>query len=107
MPSEALCYRQFQQSVCMAEDDLVEKAVGAVADLIADADSDAVRLNAAKFILPHRFNGEFSTRQEVTGKGGEAVEVRAEVAVRPVFSDAQLREMMPEQFEAAIGGVSR
>jgi hypothetical protein len=110
MASEAPRYVQFQQAVCMAEDDLVEKAVGAVSDLIEDADSDAVRLNAAKFLLSHRFNSEFSTRQEVTGKDGAAVEVkaevRAEVAVRPLFSDEQLAAMSPEQLTAALAGMA-
>jgi hypothetical protein len=102
---ERRIYREFRQSVCRAEDELVERAVSSITDLF-DPESNAepnTRLNAAKFVLTHRFNGEFSARQEVTGKGGEAVQVQAEVAVRPVFSDDQLREMTPEQLEAALG----
>lgn len=100
-------YRDFLDAVCMAEDELVAKAVSTVHDLLGPkrGRAEAVRLNAAKFVLSHRFNREFSTRQEVTGKDGAPVQVQASVTIRPLVTDQQLAELTPEQLTAVIAGL--
>lgn len=95
----------FAEAVCNAEDDLVRRAVATATDCLKVKES-AVRLNAAKFILSHRFNREFSARQEVTGPDAGPVQVQADVTVRPLVSNEQLAAMTPEQLAAAIGALA-
>lgn len=126
--------REFREAVLRAEDEAIERALrGSVEDAFAatcpacgharEASDEAClecgstkpaayvhdlkdRVSAARFILPHRYPKEFSTRAEVqaTGPDGGPVQVQAEVAVRPLFSDEQLAAMTPEQLQAALAG---
>lgn len=99
-------YRDFLEAVCTAEDELVQKAVSTVHSLLDPRRVEpAVRLNAAKFILSHRFNREFSNRTELTGADAGPVRVQAEVAVRPLFTADELAAMTPEQLAAALGAL--
>jgi len=102
-------YRAFRRSVCSAEHRLEQKAAQTITDLFDPLSPDraepAVRLNAAKFILTHGVLAR-STKREVSGPEGGPVQVKAEVAVRPLFSDEQLASMTPEQLAAALGSVA-
>lgn len=91
-----------------AEAQLLQRAVSAVTDLLdpnAPGVEPGTRLNAAKFILSHRFREDFTTRTEteLTGKDGGPVQVDA--TVRPLFSDAQLASLSPEQIAATVRGL--
>jgi hypothetical protein len=102
--------REFRAMVLRAEDELIERALASVVDAFEQEDGRYVhelrdRIAATRFMLPHRFSSEFSTRQEVTGKEGAPVQVQAEVAVRPLFTDEQLAAMTPEQLQAALSGL--
>jgi hypothetical protein len=128
-------HREFREAVLRAEDELITRGMAAVVDAFAigcpecglerepgaedpcpQCKSDRAprylhelrdRTAAARFIFPHRFPTEFSTRAEVqaTGPGGGPVKVEADVKVRPLVSDEQLGEMSPEQLQAFAAGL--
>lgn len=103
-------YSEFPEAIRMAEDLLIERAVGSITDIFEGQGYEpSTRLNAAKFILSHRFPGEFSTRQEVRNTGPDGGPIKVEgtlgVTVAPLFSDEQLAAMGPEQLAAAIGAL--
>lgn len=101
-------YHEFRKRVLRASDELVLEAVQVQRKLLKSRDPK-VRQAASKFVLAYMFSSEFSTKQQVeaTGKDGGpvAVEVAGTVGVKPVFSDAQLATMAPEQLEAALGAL--
>lgn len=103
--AESGIYREFYDSVCTAEDELVRRAVASVTDLLGSKADPSVRLNAAKFILSHRFNAEFSNRTEVTGAEGGPIDHTATVKVQPLVSDAALLAATPDQLGAIIGAM--
>jgi len=112
-PSGRPQYRAFRASVLRAEDELISRAVASVVDAFEVDDEGRYvhelrdRTAAARFILPHRFPREFSTRSEVQASGpdGGPVQVQAEVKVAPLLTDAQLAASTPEQLEAVIRGL--
>lgn len=65
------------------------------------------RISAVRFIGPHRFPEDFSTRQETrnTGADGGPIQVQAEVKVAPLLTDEQIAALSPEQLAAAIGAL--
>lgn len=106
-------HREFREAVLRAEAELIERACAAVVDAFEqDEDTGAFRYDikeriaAARFILPHRFPQDFSTRQEVRQTGHDGGPVKVEAKVQPVFTDAQLAAMSPEQLEAALAGLA-
>lgn len=96
-------YRDFRDAIRRAEDELVQRAVGAVTDQLAASAKPENRLRAAKFILTHRYGKEFTPRSEVTGPEGAPVQVQAQVEIRPLFTDEQVSALTPELLAAAIG----
>lgn len=94
-------FRALLVAVEAAEDELVEQAVTAVTSLLASAD-EKVRLNAAKFILSHRYPEEWSTRQEVRHQGadGGPVKIEGAVTVTPVITADVAATLSPEQLAA-------
>lgn len=107
-------YGQFRQAVCNAEDALVERAVATATDLLNPrrCKKPEVRLNAAKFILSHRFPADFSSRSEVRheGKDGGPIQVAADVKVQPVITadvaaglDAEQLAALAREFLASKG----
>lgn len=99
-------YSDFLDAVCMAEEDLQARAAKVVVDLLAE-DNAAVRLNAAKFLLSHRFPEAWSTRKEVrqTGPDGGPVQVAAKVeaGLAPETMDA----LSPEAVADALVKLAR
>lgn len=105
-------YRDFLDAVCKAEEELQNRAAGVIVDLLGSGDERS-RLNAAKFILSHRFPGSWSTRKEVrnTGPNGGPIEVKAEmtaaVELRPLVSREDLAELTRAEVEAALAVEAR
>jgi hypothetical protein len=95
-------YLEFFEAVQRAEDSLVKRALSTVVDLMAPKYEPSTRLKAATTVLRTRFSGDFSTRQEVTGKGGEPVKVEAAVTVQPIVSNEALRDAAPGQVHEII-----
>lgn len=104
-------YRRFFEAVSEAENDLLRKAVDSVVDLFdpsapgADRIEPSTRLNAAKFILSHRYREDFTTRTETEVSGKDGGPVRVDATVRPLLSDDQLAQLTPEQLAAAVRGL--
>jgi hypothetical protein len=106
--AETGIHRDFREAVCKAEDELVERAVQTATDLLnpRKCKEPSTRLNAAKFILSHRFSKEFSSRQEVTGADGGAVQVEGtvDITVRSLEPLAErIAAMSIEQLDALLG----
>ena len=104
-------YAEFPEAIRNAEDALVQKAVSVVVSLLGPGTKGnrvepSVRLNAAKFILSHKFPGDFSSRQDVRheGKDGGPIEVRASVEVQSVITPEAAAAMTLDQLEAATRG---
>jgi hypothetical protein len=95
------------------------RAAGVVVDLLG-SEEPRVRLAAARFFLERRQPDEWGPRREVRLAGHEGGAVGIEVSgpqgspipveVRPPrtpWTDAELRDMTPEQLEQAVGLVLR
>lgn len=107
-------YRDFREAILLADDELIRKCMEGIGDIVdpgprkkkAEA---GTRLNAMKFLLTHRFPGEYTPRTDVRHEGpdGGPVQVTAkvEVQVRPLFSDEQLATMGPEAIAASIAAL--
>lgn len=92
---------EFLERINNAENALHERAAAAVMDIL-DCDEATTRLNAAKFVLTHKFPQHWSSRQEVRHQGPDGGPVQVEATVRPAFTAAQLAAMTPEQLAAAL-----
>jgi hypothetical protein len=83
--------------------DRITRTINELLDPEYERDSGR-RLRAAEIALRYLHADEFSprTRVEATGKDGGPIEVKADATVRPIFTDAQLAAMSPEQLAAAL-----
>jgi len=97
-------YASFMAKVYEVEaelaDDLLRSLVG-VATGIDEGTKDADKIKAAMFLLERRFPRDFGSKRAVELTGAEGGPVKTE-ASQPVFTDAQLAAMSPEQLAAAL-----
>lgn len=107
-------YREFRDRVTRAEDQFIARGMAGVAGdaFRQDEEGNYVhelrdRISAFRAVFPARFPAEFATRHDVrtSGPDGGPVQVVAEVAVRPLLTDAQLAELPADKLAAFVAGL--